>query len=96
MERCQLLKIKKASFGIGSLALEHFVEGPDMRLQGFRVLSWLVAVRTIDFKDEMGFHMGFDFTFVRITLFTVVTNPFCSAQRGCGFGQILGQELLQL
>ena len=81
MERCQLLKIKKASFGIGSLALEHFVEGPDMSLQGFRVLSWLVAVRTIVFEVEMGLHMGFDFTFVRITLFTIVANPFCSAQR---------------
>ena len=67
-----------------------------MSLQGFRVLSWLVAVRTIVFEVEMGLHMGFDFTFVRITLLTIVANPFCSAQRICGFGHILDQELLQL
>ena len=40
------------------------MEGPDISLQGFRVLSWLVAVRTIVFEVEMGLHMGFDFTFV--------------------------------
>ena len=67
-----------------------------MSLQGLRVLGWLATMRTIMFQIKVGLHMSFDFTFVRIALSTVITNPLCSAHLVGGFGHILNQKLLKL
>ena len=72
------------------------MKGSDVSLQGLRILGWLATMRTIMFQIKVGLHMSFDFTFVRIALSTVITNPLCSAHLVGGFGHILNQKLLKL